>query len=86
MVFLISLIQFLVRAFSILIIVHVFLSYFLSPYHPIREAVDRIVRPFLDPIRKIMPRLGPIDFSPLVLIILVQLLGTILVNLLLATI
>lgn len=80
--FIINLILLFVRIFTILIIVHVFLSYFLSPYHPIREAVDRIVRPFLDPIRRIMPNLGPIDFSPLVLIILVQLLGTILVNLL----
>lgn len=62
----------------------VILSYFLPPYHPVREALDRIVSPFLDPIRNIMPRTGMIDFSPLVLILAVDLLSRALVAILLS--
>jgi YggT family protein len=68
----------------ILILAHIFLSYFMSPYHPVRERIDRLVVPFLAPIRRIIPAVGNIDFSPLILIIIVQLLGTILINLVLS--
>jgi YggT family protein len=47
------------------------LGYFLSPYHPVRTALDRIVEPLLAPIRRIVPTLGMLDISPMVLIILV---------------
>ncbi len=57
-----------------IVIIKVILSYFLSPYHPIREALDRLVEPLLTPIRSILPPTGMIDFSPLVLIIILQVL------------
>lgn len=56
------------------VIIHVLLGYFLSPYHPAREVTSRIFEPLLNPIRRLLPQTGMIDFSPLVLIILVQLL------------
>jgi YggT family protein len=57
------------------------LSFVLSPYHPVRETLDRIVAPFLNPIRRIMPAAGMFDFSPLILIILVSLLSQLLITL-----
>ena len=36
------------------------------------QALDRITGPFYRPIRKMLPDFGGIDFSPLVLIILIQ--------------
>lgn len=76
----------LIRTLSTLfvwvIIASVLLSYFLSPYHPVRMALDRIVEPFLNPIRRIMPSTGMIDFSPLVLIVLVEFLSRIIVAML----
>lgn len=39
---------------------------------PIIQALDSITEPIIDPIRRIMPRIGMIDFSPLVAIILLQ--------------
>jgi len=36
------------------------------------EALDRLTEPLYRPIRKIMPDFGGIDFSPLVLLILIQ--------------
>ena len=35
----------------------------------IYNAIDALLRPILDPIRRIMPNTGAIDFSPLVLIL-----------------
>lgn len=57
----------------LMVIADVILSYFLSPYHPVRSALDRIVEPLLAPIRRYVPTLGGLDFSPVVLIILIQL-------------
>lgn len=38
------------------------------------EALDRITEPLYRPIRRLMPDFGGIDFSPLVLLILIQIL------------
>jgi YggT family protein len=66
----------------LLVIVNVILSYFMDPYHPIRRAIGGVVGPMLSPIRRILPNFGMLDFSPLVLIILIQLLANILIRLL----
>jgi YggT family protein len=56
----------------LLVFVSIILSYFMDPYHPIRRGVDNIVEPMLAPIRRIVPLVGMLDFSPLVLILLIQ--------------
>jgi YggT family protein len=63
----------------LLLIVNAVLSFFVSPYHPIRQALDRMLDPLLAPIRRIVPPVGMWDFSPLVLIILIQVLSYVLV-------
>ncbi|MCJ7535101.1 MAG: YggT family protein [Anaerolineales bacterium] len=79
---LIALVNYFSIALSLLLIAYVVLSYFMDPYHPVRSAVDRIVNPILNPIRKVLPQRGMLDFSPLVAIILVQILEYILRSLL----
>ncbi len=81
---LITLVQVLGSVLFILVIVSVVLSYFMSPYHPVRAYLDRIVEPLLSPIRRVVPPVGMIDFSPLVLIILIQVIQTLLISLLAA--
>ena len=66
----------------LLVIVAVILSYFMDPYHPVRRSIDGVVDPMLAPIRRVVPSLGGLDFSPLVLIILIQLISTIIIRLL----
>ncbi len=83
-VLLITLINYLSLAFSLLLIAYVILSYFMDPYHPIRNTVDRMVNPILNPIRRLLPQTGMLDFSPLVAIILVQVLEYILTRLLIS--
>jgi YggT family protein len=66
----------------LLVLVSVILSYFMDPYHPVRRFLDSIVEPMLAPIRRIVPLVGMLDFSPLVLILLIQLIGNLLTRLL----
>jgi YggT family protein len=65
-----------------LVFISVILSYFMDPYHPIRRTLDSIVEPMLAPIRRVVPPIGMIDFSPLILLILIQLISNLLINLL----
>jgi YggT family protein len=68
------------------VISKVFLSYFISPNHPVRLFIDRIVEPMLRPIRKIIPQIGMIDISPLVLIVIVQIIGMVIIRIFTAVI
>lgn len=79
---LITLIRYIVQILSLVIIIDIFLSYFMDPFNPIRSTLDRIVSPLLNPIRRIVPPLGMLDLSPLVLLILIQVVGSILISLL----
>jgi YggT family protein len=67
----------------LLVIVSVILSYFMDPYHPIRRSIDSVVEPMLAPIRRVVPLLGVLDLSPLILIILIQVLSNLLIRFLL---
>lgn len=79
---LIYLINLLARIITLLVLAQAIMSYFVSPYHPVRQALDRLLEPLYTPIRRFLPQTGMIDFSPLVLIILVQIIAWLLVRIL----
>jgi YggT family protein len=83
MLFLVQLINAIAYVLILVVIIYSLMSLFASPYHPIREALARIVDPLLNPIRRVVPLMGMLDFSPLILVILIQLLAQILTGLLL---
>jgi len=70
------------RVIFLLILAKVILSYFMDPFHPIRQTVDQLVEPMLAPIRRFIPPLGGIDFSPIVLMVLVEIVFSLLRSLL----
>jgi len=76
---LINFINVISQVFVWVVIASALLSFVLPPYHPVREALDRIVDPFLNPIRRVVPNAGMFDFSPLILIIAVQFVAQILI-------
>ncbi|TAK11522.1 MAG: YggT family protein [Anaerolineae bacterium] len=76
-------IQVTVQVLVWLVIIDSLLSFFMAPFHPVRQTMDRIVEPLLAPVRRFMPQTGMIDLSPLVFILGVQLLGSLLINVLL---
>lgn len=67
-----SIIRLFFQVLSFVIFADVLLSFFMSPYHPIRKTLDALVNPLLEPVRRIIPPVQGIDFSPMVLLILVQ--------------
>jgi YggT family protein len=78
--FLVVLVRIAANVFSLLVIAKVLLSYFMSPYHPIRQTIDQLVEPLLAPIRNRMPMVGMFDFSPIVLLIIIQILEFLLIS------
>ncbi|MBP1693317.1 MAG: uncharacterized protein H6Q37_1200 [Chloroflexi bacterium] len=73
-------IDWLIRLVMLVVIIDVLLTYFMSPAHPVRRFLDRLVEPMLAPIRRVLPSTSPVDLSPIVLV-----LGLILINQLLQT-
>ena len=58
---------------TIAIFARAIVSWFnMDPRSPLIQILDAVTEPVLDPIRRIMPRLGMIDLSPLVAILLLQ--------------
>lgn len=82
LVIVVQMVDLLANLLTILIVIWVVVSWVLPPYHPLREALDRIVDPMVTPIRRVLPATGPVDFSPLVLLLLVGLLSRVIVWLL----
>jgi YggT family protein len=59
---------------TVAIVLRAILSWFpIDPRNPVAAFLHDITEPILAPIRQMMPRLGMLDLSPLVAIILIQL-------------
>ena len=77
-----SILVVLEQTLLLIILIKILLSYFMDPFHPIRQSIDRLIEPMLRPIRQVVPMIGGFDFSPLILIILIEVLTRLLLNLL----
>lgn len=64
----------------ILVIIKILLSYLVDPFNPFRQTVDRVMDPLLRPIQQIVPTFGRFDFSPVILILIVDILSRILLS------
>ena len=82
MSFLVSAILLILNILELLVIVSVILSYFMDRYHPVRRFVDSIVEPMLMPIRRVVPLIGMLDISPIILIVLISIISNLIVKLL----
>lgn len=81
-VFLIDLINLVFTLLWLLVLAHVIVSWVLNPWHEVRRFIDSIVDPMLAPIRRVMPQTVGIDFSPLVLLILLNIVQRLVISLL----
>ena len=77
---LVQLIGLITNIFVLLIFAWAILTWIMPPYNPVREALDRIMEPLLAPIRRIVPMAGMIDFIPLILMVLIELISRVLIN------
>lgn len=72
------------EVYSWLIIARIIISWLpQNPNHPVIRFIYEITEPVLAPIRQIMPRTSmPIDFSPIVAVLLINLLQRLIIGLL----
>ncbi|NJM32557.1 MAG: YggT family protein [Limnobacter sp.] len=56
-----------------IVLIQVVLSW-VNPFSPIASVLNELSRPFLDPLRRVLPTVGNVDLSPLVFIVLLQVL------------
>ncbi len=77
----VGVLTFLIQVFLLIVLIRVVFS-FVSPFptNPISRFAWRVTEPVLAPIRRLLPAMGGLDLSPLVVwlaaIILIQLLGS----------
>jgi YggT family protein len=78
-----QIISLVVRIEIILIFARVLLSWFpgIPPWHPLVRALAAVTDPILLPFRRMLPTIGGLDFSPIVAIIALQLVGGFVVDL-----
>jgi YggT family protein len=80
--YLVSVIQLVVILVSLLLIANALISFApLEPWHPVRRTLNQLAEPILRPFRNILPPTGAIDFSPMLALIVIQILGQILIAL-----
>ena len=73
MSFALEFIRILAIALNIVIIARVILSWVkLSPTNPIAIIIYGVSEPMLKPVRRLLPNTGGLDFSPIVVIILIM--------------
>ena len=71
--YILDFIDFLFYALYLAILARVILSWFrFDPYHPVSLFLHQVTEPILAPIRRLLPPTGMIDFSPLVALLLLQ--------------
>ena len=75
-------IQAISQVIYIFVLIKIVLSYFMDPFHPIRQSIDRLIDPLLKPIQQVLPVMGGFDFSPLILILIVEVLSRLLLSIL----
>ena len=83
---LISFISLLSTVLYIALLARVLLSWFQvgpnSPFYPVIAILYQVTEPILAPIRRLLPRFGMMDFSPIVAFFLLQLVQKVLVGVL----
>jgi YggT family protein len=69
----------LIDLYSLIVVVAVVLSWIrVDRRNPLVRIVNTLTEPALEPIRKVLPALGGLDFSPMLLIFALQILKSLL--------
>jgi YggT family protein len=81
-----NIINLLFNALYIIILIRIIFSFVqVSPYHPtwgpIYRFVHDVTEPLLAPIRRMLPPMGGLDFSPMLLLLLAGVVRTLLIQL-----
>ncbi len=76
MTFLLNFVQLLCQVLTLAILVRVAVSWFSpGPTNILAKMLYQTTEPILKPLRRIIPRVGPVDLTPLVAVVLLQLIA-----------
>lgn len=79
------LVQLFVQLYSLVILARVLMSWVnIDPYSPLAHIIFNLTEPVLAPIRNLLPQTAGLDFSPIIAMVLLQIVGQMLVTMLLA--
>lgn len=83
--FMINFFDLLFTLLTFAIIARALLSWIpIDPYHPVAVFLNQITEPILAPLRRYIPSIGMMDITPIVAIILLQILNALVRNVLLS--
>ena len=78
--YLVVLVNTVVQLLTLVLIVHALLSFApLAPWHPVRRFVAQIAEPIVRPFRNLIPPMGMFDFSIMIALFAIQILGQLVV-------
>lgn len=78
-----SLVSALIELYGWVIFARLIVSWFrLDPYHPIVQFLYRVTEPVLRPARQLIPPAGGLDFSPIIVFVVLRIAGSFIVRLL----
>ena len=79
---LLNLLGLLLELYSLVIFARVLITWVpnLDPYHPAVQFLHQVTDPVLEPARKLIPPLGMVDISPIIVMIVLQFLASALMN------
>jgi YggT family protein len=81
MAYVLTFLEMLLNVLSIAILVRVLLTWFpVDPSNPIIRILYDVTEPILAPIRKVIPRIGMFDLSPIAAMLLIQFISSALPN------
>jgi YggT family protein len=76
-----SMIMVLVELYSFVILARVLMSWVnVDPYSPLARVIYDLTEPVLAPVRNLLPPAAGLDFSPIIVLVVLQILGTMLAN------
>jgi len=78
-----ALITLFIQLYSFVILARVLMSWVnIDPYSPLARTIYNLTEPVLEPVRNMLPPAAGLDFSPIIVLVLLQVLGQILVTML----
>ena len=68
-----QLLQMVFQAYTLILVVRVLITWVNpDPFNPVVQFLSRVTDPVLEPLRRVIPPLGPIDISPVIALLLLQ--------------
>lgn len=78
-----AILQIFLELYSLIILARVLMSWVnIDPYSPVARVIYDMTEPLLAPVRNMMPTAGGLDFSPIVVLILLRVVGSMIVMML----